>query len=504
MAFVPHSKHDVFVSYAVVDNGQPLGKSHGWVTAFVDQLELELARCLGRKDCFDLWLDRKRLSCNDVFSSEIEDELHRSAVLITLYSQGYLVSPWCEREREIFLESIRDRIDSDKRLFLVEIDKVENDPRPDALKRINYFRLWGENTDGQPLRFGSPVPNPSWESHQLFYNGMSAVGRQVASQLRRLAELEQESQDANQVSSVAGNLPIVFLAEATDDVMDIRSEVAAYLGQFHIRTVPTDPLPADLEAAQAAINRYYDQAVVFAQILGKSPGERPKGSLDTYASLQWQLVRSGKKSRLQWRSPKLDLANVRDADHLNLLKGDFVRVEELELFKKAIVEEVDRVTKSKDPGEKRGRKTDEGDEAHAPQMVFVSYDQEDGKLGTQVCAMLGKRGFVCMEPLFYKSKQEDVLKDYEANLDECNGLVLIYGQVPVVWVREQFRNVIKRLATRPRRLRPWWVVDGPPAIKDDVSIGIKCPGLSIVDCRSGDLEGILTPVLAQLEEETFL
>jgi hypothetical protein len=301
MAFLPLSKHDVFVSYAVVDNGQPLGHSHGWVTAFVNQLAIELARCLGRKDRFDLWLDRERLSCNDVFSSAIEDKLRQSAVMITLYSQGYLVSPWCEREREIFLESIRDRIDPDKRLFLVEIDRVENDPRPDALKRIHYFRLWGENTDGEPLRFGSPVPNPSWESHQLFYNGMAAVGRQVAYELGRLAELEQKSPDATQVSSVASNLPIVFLAEATDDVMDIRSEVAAYLGQFQIRTVPTGPLPGDLEAAQAAINQYYDQAVVFAQILGKAPGERPKGSLYTYASLQWQLVRGGEKSRVQWR-----------------------------------------------------------------------------------------------------------------------------------------------------------------------------------------------------------
>src|SRR5271157_5563044 len=102
MAFLPLSKHDVFVSYAVVDNGQPLGKSHGWVTAFVDELELELARCLGRKEYVDLWLDRKRLSCNDVFSSEIEAELRQSAVMVILYSQGYLESPWCRHEREIF------------------------------------------------------------------------------------------------------------------------------------------------------------------------------------------------------------------------------------------------------------------------------------------------------------------------------------------------------------------------------------------------------------------
>jgi len=154
MAFTPLSRHDVFVSYAVVDNGHTLGEAHGWVTAFVASLELELARCLGRKEYFDLWLDRKRLSCNDGFSSEIEADLRQSAVMIMLYSQGYLESSWCGREREVFLQSVHDRVDSDRRLFLVEVDRVDSDRRPEELRRITYLRLWEETADGEPQRFG--------------------------------------------------------------------------------------------------------------------------------------------------------------------------------------------------------------------------------------------------------------------------------------------------------------------------------------------------------------
>src|SRR5262249_38840120 len=112
MTFIPGYQYDIFISYAVVDNGQPLGQGHGWVSAFVDQLELEIARCLGRKELFNLWLDRKRLTCNDVFASEIEADLRQSAVMLVLYSQGYIASQWCKREREIFFDSISQRIAS--------------------------------------------------------------------------------------------------------------------------------------------------------------------------------------------------------------------------------------------------------------------------------------------------------------------------------------------------------------------------------------------------------
>ena len=82
MAFIDGYQHDVFISYAVVDNGQPLGKAYGWISAFVDQLKNELARCLGRKGLADVWLDRERLSCNDVFSVKIEADVRQSAVML--------------------------------------------------------------------------------------------------------------------------------------------------------------------------------------------------------------------------------------------------------------------------------------------------------------------------------------------------------------------------------------------------------------------------------------
>ncbi|HYQ91081.1 MAG TPA: hypothetical protein VES89_03145, partial [Candidatus Competibacteraceae bacterium] len=59
-AFVTGFEHDVFVSYAHVDN-QPLlvpgGVPAGWVNTLVENLKRLLSQQLGRKDWGKLWFD---------------------------------------------------------------------------------------------------------------------------------------------------------------------------------------------------------------------------------------------------------------------------------------------------------------------------------------------------------------------------------------------------------------------------------------------------------------
>lgn len=47
-AFVPGFEHDLFISYAVVDDEKEYGVQTGWVTAFMKSLEAQLAKSLGR------------------------------------------------------------------------------------------------------------------------------------------------------------------------------------------------------------------------------------------------------------------------------------------------------------------------------------------------------------------------------------------------------------------------------------------------------------------------
>jgi len=55
--YVPNYQHDIFVSYAHVDNEPFAGAEKGWVTTLISNLKNELGRQLGRADAYSLWMD---------------------------------------------------------------------------------------------------------------------------------------------------------------------------------------------------------------------------------------------------------------------------------------------------------------------------------------------------------------------------------------------------------------------------------------------------------------
>ena len=90
VAFVPGFDHDIFVSYARVDN-QPLlvpgGTASGWADTLVENLKRLLSQQLGRKEWGKLWLD-PNLRGDEPFPPVIQEAVSRSATLLVLFSEG--------------------------------------------------------------------------------------------------------------------------------------------------------------------------------------------------------------------------------------------------------------------------------------------------------------------------------------------------------------------------------------------------------------------------------
>ena len=97
MAFVSDYDHDVFVSYARLDNQ---GET-AWVSTLVRHLDTELRQRLGTKD-LRIWID-ENLDGNRPLTPEIMRSIQRSATLLIVMSSGYLASEWCAKERNAFL-----------------------------------------------------------------------------------------------------------------------------------------------------------------------------------------------------------------------------------------------------------------------------------------------------------------------------------------------------------------------------------------------------------------
>jgi len=87
MATVSRYDNEIFISYSHIDN-QPFGDPRGgWVDIFHEQLQNFVNVHVGRRT--KVWRD-KRLTGGEAFSDEIEQQLRRSAILVSVISPGYI------------------------------------------------------------------------------------------------------------------------------------------------------------------------------------------------------------------------------------------------------------------------------------------------------------------------------------------------------------------------------------------------------------------------------
>jgi TIR domain len=464
-AFVTGYQYDIFVSYAHVDDFFLSGASHGWVSTLVANLEKQLAQKLGRKYASP-WMDLQ-LAGNVPLTPSILKALRQTATLVVVVSPGYLASEWCSRERQAFLELVKERLDIGSRVFVVEYDRVDRSKLPKEFRDLLGYRFWVDDGNNKAARIlGMPVPVP--EEHE-YYTLLNNLSYEIAIELQRLNEV-----GAAKPTGVTGNAtaptPAVFLAEVTDDLDYQREEVKGYLLQAGLTVLPTDWYPHDeLPAYQHAISEDLRRSKLFVQLLSGVAGRKPPGWPLGHAGVQYQCAKGAGISILQWRSRELDLSSVRDVNHQELLESNTVRAVGIEEFKRGVVDEA-----KKEPAPLKPERS--GD------LVFVNTDFPDWKLAEEVYQELLKYDVGAALPL--KQGEPSVIrKDFEANLSDCDGLIVVYGETDVTWVRNQLRQIRKILAQRGQPIRCFAVCEGPPSEKEEIAFSL--PRLKSLNFRKG-------------------
>lgn len=195
---------DIFVSYAHVDNDPMPGVERGWVTLFVEGLKKSLAREIGRRDGFDLWMDYE-LRGNARVTSEIAQIVGGARTLLLFLSKGYLESQWCARELEVFLsraEAIEGRI------FVVSLSPTDDVPA--ALADLKKYVLWEADEAGQVRTLGDPQPDPM---ERAYYDRLRELGRDLAAMLG----------NAKRVALPAVDDKLIFVSGGLEDIGLLRS-----------------------------------------------------------------------------------------------------------------------------------------------------------------------------------------------------------------------------------------------------------------------------------------
>lgn len=485
MAFIPGYEHDVFVSYAHVDDqpfiegGAGLGRSSGWVSTLVRHLKNEMAQKFGRSDAVSVWFDSHNLRGNHRLIDEIAARLERAGIFVAILSPGYIASQWCLDEARLFAQGCGG--DPGRRLFVIEKAPLDGEAAPPACAGRRAYRFWYIDRAEQPRTFAIPQPHADEID---YFRQIEDVARDLRDLCRALRG-NQANAPAPAASASVGLGPgaaEVFLAEVTDDLEFKREEVRRYLEQQNVPVLPELSYPLGRAEFAAALDGDLANSRLFVQLLGPMPGKRPRDVPDGYGWLQLEGARRRGLPILQWRSPDLDLTAIAWPRHRELLELETVQATSLESFKRAILA---ALAPPPAPPPRR-------DTGPRP-LVFLNTEPRHRAIAADIRGAIGNRA-VWAEPLF-EGPAETVREDLEQNLIDCDAMVMVYADNPG-WARAQLRNFHKLAPRRDRPVRVIPVIDAPPEQKPE--IGFFLPEMVMIDGRSGIGPDVLGRLSASL------
>lgn len=484
MAFASGFRNDVFVSYAHLDNVDPIGGQRP-VSRLVECVDWMIRRNLGHRGDLKVFFDNRDLGENQEIEVALE-EARGSALFVAMVSPAYVNDQsWALREMEAFLAGP----DASDRFFALEVMPFEECDCPDVLVRRKRRRFW---KDGGAERPAPMMLDPAID-RALYSAEIAGFTDRLA---RRLRELQQRAAADGETgggdSSAQPVAPVdaqaaacrgtVLLTQVTDDLEFEREGTARFLAQAGVKVLPEGDLPqggADFAAAYAGALEGADMVVqLLSHAAGRAPADLPGG----YQHHQQAAAVESGKPLMVWRHPDTDLSRVTHERHRALLEGEATMAMGLESFKAEVLRRLDALRAPR--------------REVRPQMIYVGAERGDLELARELERALSERHFPVVLP-FFDGSAEEIRQDMEENLLEKDAILIVHGKAPALWVRRYLNRFYTKLLQQRAPPKVIGLLRGPPPEKSDINLSL--PHLQVVDCTE---ELDIDRVIALFEQES--
>lgn len=191
----PNFEFDVFLSYS---HGDPRGAGDSplkrWSHRLIQNLETDIIAVDPEFRDLQIWHD-KQIDPTAHLTDELRKKVRSAGILLIIMSRHYLLSSWCQDERDWFLEQVRDRSRDPGRIFIVRSQPTNESAWPDFLRDERGHALVG-------FRFHDPNEETPYgwrgaqEESEEYGNRLNTL-RTVLT--KRLRELRQRAQAQEQV-----------------------------------------------------------------------------------------------------------------------------------------------------------------------------------------------------------------------------------------------------------------------------------------------------------------
>jgi hypothetical protein len=458
MGYLAGYEHDLFVSYAHGDKQTP------WAKALCD----ELTKCLNDflelkgERSVDVWMDD--LLQGSYSLQQLKERIDKSAVLLTIMSNPYLKSPWCQSEASWFADVCKTRSESDGRVFIVRYRETAEKEWPNFLKDSGGHALPGfwfyshdRNATADPFPFGYPLPKDAEDdSRRNFFAALLSLTEEMGKRLKLIGDLPPAPPVVRQTPSVSGGgrilrptsaIPVaqdgksfVYLAVATEDVAPEHDALRAKLGEAGFSVLP----PADQDnptAAHEILSTPPPGCALAAMVLGTLPGRStPIEGQDLVIWQHEQITRHGLKL-VAWQPPPLEAAQIRDPKYRAF-------IEKIKPNQAADADKVAAEIKALTQGNDGARRLVFLDAPDSP-SPGADLSQIDSKLrgilgDLKVRVFPLNRNRLANSDLSVRERYRRDLRDLKASCDGIMLLVQTDDLLPEYWLLELERDVIPK------------------------------------------------------------
>ena len=425
-------EHDLFISYAHLDNAPLFDSDQGWVDLLHKRLEIRLAQLLGEKP--RIWRDPK-LQGNDYFGDTLLIKLSQTALIVSVLSPRYTRSEWCLRElREFHRHAAATRgvrIDDKSRIF--KVVKTPVDEYPQELQPLLGYEFFGYDQASNRLREFSHEAGANRDKR--YWDKLEDLAQDIKELIVRLCD--------PQPPAVKPSGQTVYLAETSSDLTADRDRIRRELELNGHRVLPDRPLPLD-QRLRDDVNSYLAESQLAVHLVGATYGIVPEGESKSIVELQQELAaaRLGAAgfSQIIWTPQGLAAADERQQkfinallNHWNLPAGAVLLQLKLEDLKTVIAEKL-----APPPPPPEPRKAPAGNGHPSPALVYVICDQPDYEAVRPIEDYLFERGF----ELF--SMAEDVDPSmHRQYLQECDAVLTYCGNTTDGWLQMKRMDLLK-------------------------------------------------------------
>lgn len=431
-------EHDLFISYANLDNKSSHSLSNGWIEALHNRLNDRLGDLLGRQP--NIWRDLK-LRGNDEFSEEILRILSQSAIFVSIISPRYIKSEWCLKELQKFHKQAASSgvyVDNKSRIFKVIKTRIRHDEHPKELQGLLGYNFYMEDE----------TTDYFWE----FDQGDERYKRQLEKLAQDIKKMLEHLNNRQQIIGKSSGKTI-YLAEPASDREEDYNSIKCDLQIHGYHVLPDRRLSRD-KRIRREVNGYLAESNISVHLIGEIYGVIPEDELNSIVEIQCEIasqhIGNSEFSQIIWKPQGLNSDDARqqkfisELSNYSNLPGRYTFLQDkLEDLKTLIHERLNLPVMPSVP-----QKAISGTSDQNSTLIYIVCAQPDYEAVKPIEDYLLLHGF----EIISLAGDADA-KSHRHYLRQCNAVLVYCGNATDGWLKMKHVELFKLSGCR--RANPW-------------------------------------------------